>query len=192
MGAISNRGVKSKTMQALYFHQGTIGNCKEQFPVRLDGTALTMVVAGQYCWWGRYNMGNPYYGAYFVSMVLANADSVAPLDDMSTNYGAYAIYKGGKPIRVLLTNSDYYESGTRSRQTFTITGLSSTSVKATRLTGASATGRQDRGGGATIGGRSFQDATCGMQGSEQVEQAETSDGSATFTLAASEALLVYL
>ena len=29
----------------LYFHQGTIGNC-------------------QYCWWGKYSVGAPYYGQY--------------------------------------------------------------------------------------------------------------------------------
>jgi hypothetical protein len=154
---------------------------------------FSSVKIGQYCWWGRYSMGNPYYGAYFVSMALAQADRIAPLDNMSTNYGAYAIYKDDKPIRVLLTNSDYYESGTRGRQTYTLAGLSSTSVTAKRLTSASATARQDReGGGAKVGGQSFQDGTCVMQGTAEVERADVSGGSVTFTLAASEALLVYL
>ncbi|KAK0716434.1 hypothetical protein B0T21DRAFT_454242 [Apiosordaria backusii] len=116
-------GVKS-----VYFHQGTIGNC-------------------QYCWWGRYSMGNPYYGAYFITAALAGAQRIAPLDNFSNNFGGYAIYKDNKPIRVLLINSNYYESGTRSRESFTLTGLPSniTSVISKRLTGASAVARHDRG-----------------------------------------------
>ncbi|KAL2017348.1 hypothetical protein VTK56DRAFT_2271 [Thermocarpiscus australiensis] len=163
-------------IKALYFHQGTIGNC-------------------QYCWWGRYSMGNPYYGAYFITLALAQADRIAPLDgSMATNYGAYAIYKDNRPVRVLLLNSDYYESGTRSSQTYTLTGLASSSsaVTAKRLTAASATARQDRGQPATVAGQSFQDGTCRLQGTAADERAAVSGGSVTFTLAASEALLVYL
>ncbi|GAB1313734.1 hypothetical protein MFIFM68171_03944 [Madurella fahalii] len=160
-------------VKAVYFHQGTIGNC-------------------QYCWWGRYNMGNPYYGAYFITLALAQADKIAPLDNMSSNYGAYAIYKDNKPIRVLLLNSDYYEGGTRGRQTYTLTGLSSETVTAKRLTGASATARQDRGQGATIAGQSFTDGTCQIQGTAADETPTVSGGRVTFTLAATEALLVYL
>ena len=76
-------------------------------------------------------MGAPYYGAYFATMALAGADNIAPLDDGTTSYAVYAIYKGGKPIRALLYNSDYYTSGTRPSQTFTLTGLSSASVTRT-------------------------------------------------------------
>ncbi|KAK4160629.1 beta-glucuronidase [Cladorrhinum sp. PSN259] len=160
-------------MKALYFHQGTIGNC-------------------QYCWWGRYSMGNPYYGAYFITMALAQADKIAPLDNMLTNYGGYVIFKDNKPIRVLLLNSDYYETGTRGKQTYTLTGLSSSSVTAKRLTGAGATARQDRGQSATVDGQTFEDGTCKVQGTAATEKATVSGGSATFTLSASEALLVYL
>ncbi|KAF4499689.1 hypothetical protein FAGAP_4140 [Fusarium agapanthi] len=78
--------------ETLYFHRDTIGNC-------------------QYCWWGRYSMGSPYFGAYFATMALAGADKIAPLDEQTTGYAAYAIYKDDKPIRVLLYNSDYYISG---------------------------------------------------------------------------------
>lgn len=160
-------------MKALYFHQGTIGNC-------------------QYCWWGRYSMGNPYYGAYFITMALAQADRIAPLDNMSSNYGGYAIYKDNKPIRALLLNSDYYETGTRAKQTYTLTGLSSSAVTAKRMTGASATARQDRGNTATVDGQTFEDGTCKKQGTATTEKATVSGGSVTFTLSASEALLVYL
>ncbi|KAJ5420584.1 hypothetical protein N7465_003103 [Penicillium sp. CMV-2018d] len=160
---------------ALYFHQGTVGNC-------------------QYCWWGRYNIGSPYYGAYFATMALANADQIAPLDSQDTAYAAYAIYKAGVPIRVLLYNSDYYisASGTRSSQIYTLSGLSSPSVTAKRLTAPYATSRVDRGENPTVGGQTFANGTCTIQGTESVETVTVSGGKATFTVAASEALLVYL
>ncbi|KAL6705692.1 hypothetical protein ACN47E_006481 [Coniothyrium glycines] len=159
--------------EALYFHQGTIGNC-------------------QYCWWGRYSMGAPYYGAYFATMALANADTIAPLDDGTTAYAAYAIYQAGKPTKVLLYNSDYYASGTRSQTIFTLTGLASDSVTAKRLTAASAISRVDQGSNPTVAGQTFANGTCVVQGTEVVESATVSAGKATFTVAASEALLVYL
>lgn len=79
-------------------------------------------------------MGAPYFGAYFATMALADADQIAPLDDQTTAYAGYAIYKSGVPVKVLLYNSDYYTSGTRPSQTFTLTGLSSSRVTAKRLT----------------------------------------------------------
>ncbi|KAJ5926689.1 hypothetical protein N7516_008462 [Penicillium verrucosum] len=160
---------------ALYFHQGTVGNC-------------------QYCWWGRYNIGSPYYGAYFATMALANADRIAPLDSQDTAYAAYAIYKAGVPVRVLLYNSDYYISanGERSSQTYTLSGLSSPSISAKRLTAPYATSRVDQGENPTVAGQTFGNGTCTVQGTESVETVTVSGGKATFTVAASEALLVYL
>ncbi|KAF7624863.1 hypothetical protein F9C07_2154790 [Aspergillus flavus] len=159
--------------QALYFHQGTIGNCP-------------------YCWWGRYNMGAPYYGAYFATMALANADQIAPLDDQTTPYAAYAIYQDGAPSRILLYNSEYYTNGTRPSQTFTVNGLTSSSVIAKRLTAPYSTSRVDQGQVPTVAGQTFANETCVIQGDEVIETSTVSSGSATFTLSASEALLVYL
>jgi hypothetical protein len=137
-------------------------------------------------------MGAPYYGAYFATMSLAGADKIAPLDDGTTSYAAYVIYKGGKPVRVLLYNSDYYTSGTRSSQTFTLTGLSSSTVIAKRLTAASATSRVDQGSSPTVAGQGFANGTCKLTGAEVTESTTVANGQATFTVAASEALLVYL
>ncbi|KAF4123599.1 Glycoside hydrolase family 79 [Geosmithia morbida] len=158
---------------SLYFHHGTIGNC-------------------QYCWWGRYSMGAPYYGAYFATLALAGADQIAPLDGQTDGYAAYAIYKGGAPVRVLLYNSDYYTTGTRSSQTFVLSGLTSDSVTAKRLTAASATSRVDKGSSPTVAGQTFADGTCEIQGDAVSETVTVSAGEATFTLSASEALLVTL
>ncbi|KNG88144.1 hypothetical protein ANOM_003351 [Aspergillus nomiae NRRL 13137] len=159
--------------QALYFHQGTIGNCP-------------------YCWWGRYNMGAPYYGAYFATMALANADQIAPLDDQTTPYAAYAIYQDGAPSRILLYNSDYYTNGTRPSQSFTLNGLTSSSVTAKRLTAPYSTSRVDQGQVPTVAGQTFANGTCVIQGDEVIETNTVSSGSATFTVGASEALLIYL
>ncbi|KAJ5283932.1 hypothetical protein N7505_001912 [Penicillium chrysogenum] len=173
--ATQGGGGISPTFDALYFHQGTIGNC-------------------QYCWWGRYNIGSPYYGAYFATMALANADQIASLDSQDTAYAAYAIYKAGAPVRVLLYNSDYYisTSGRRSSQTYTLSRLSSASVTAKRLTAPYATSRVDQGQNPTVAGQTFVNGTCTIQGTESVETVTVSGGKATFTVAASEALLVYL
>lgn len=137
-------------------------------------------------------MGAPYYGAYFATMALANADQIAPLDDQTTPYAAYAIYQDGAPSRVLLYNSDYYTSGTRPSQTFTLNGLTSSSVTAKRLTAPDSTSRVDQGQVPTVAGRTFANETCVIQGDEVIETSTVSSGSATFTLSASEALLVYL
>jgi hypothetical protein len=137
-------------------------------------------------------MGSPYYGAYFATMALANADQIAPLDDQTTSYAAYAIYKDGAPVKVLLYNSDYYTSGTRPSQTFTLGGLSSSSVTAKRLTAPYSTSRVDRGQDPTVAGQKFGNGTCTIQGTEVIETGTVSSGQVTFTLAASEALLVYL
>lgn len=138
-------------------------------------------------------MGAPYYGAYFATMALAGADKIAALDSKSTNYAAYAIYNSaGAPIKVLLYNSDYYTSGTRSVQTFTLTGLKSSAVTAKRLTAASSTSRQDQGQNPTVAGQTFANGTCAIQGTAVVEHAAVSGGQVSFSVSASEALLIFL
>lgn len=96
-------------------------------------------------------MGAPYYGAYFVAEALAGASAVAQLDAGTTSGAAYAIYNSaGVVSKVLLYNSDYYVSGTRPSQSFTLTGISSSTASAKRLTAAAATSRQDQGSKPTV------------------------------------------
>lgn len=162
-------------MSRTYFHHGTVGNC-------------------QYCFWGRYSMGAPYYGATAAVALMAGASHLTALDTGTTNYAAYATFdSAGAPLRVLLYNSDYYAgSGTRSSTSFTLTGLGSTSVRAKRLTAASALSRPDQGGNPSFGGQYFNNGTCTVGGTETYETTAVSGGQATFTLKATEALLVYL
>lgn len=162
-------------MSRTYFHHGTVGNC-------------------QYCFWGRYSMGAPYYGATAAVALMAGASHLAALDTGKTNYAAYATFDpAGDPLRVLLYNSDYYAgSGTRSSASFTLTGLTSARVKAKRLTAASALSRPDQGGNPSFGGQYFNNGTCTVGGTETYEPISVSEGQATFTVRATEALLVYL
>ncbi|EFW99801.1 glycoside hydrolase family 79 protein [Grosmannia clavigera kw1407] len=162
-----------------YFHHGTIGNC-------------------QYCFWGRHDMGAPYYGATAAVAFLAGASSLAALDDGKSAYAAYATFDAaGKPLRALLYNSDYYGgSGTRSATVFTLTGLSGiaagSTVRARRLTAASALARQDKGSLPTWAGQTYTNGNCVVSGTETYETATVSGGQASFTLQASEALVVDL
>ena len=137
-------------------------------------------------------MGAPYYGAYFATMALASTDKIAPLDNGSTNYAAYGFYKNNKLVKVLLYNSDYYTTGTRTSQSFTLKGLGATTVSARRLTAPYATSRQDQGQAPSISGQNFENGTCNLKGNLSAETANVSSGQVTFTVAASEALLVYL
>lgn len=161
-------------MSRTYFHHGTVGNC-------------------QYCFWGRYSMGAPYYGATAAVALMAGASHLTALDTGSTNYAGYASFDASGPLRVLLYNSDYYSgSGTRGSQSFVLTGLTGTSVRAKRLTAASALSRQDQGGNPSFGGQYYNNGTCVVGGTETYETGSVSGGQATFTVQASEALLVYL
>lgn len=160
-----------------YYHQGTVGNC-------------------QYCFWGRYSMGAPYYGATAAVAFLAGGSHLTALDAGTTNYAAYATFDAsGAPLRVLLYNSDYFAgTGTRSSTPFVLTGLGSSvaSVRAKRLTAASALSRQDQGGNPSWGGQVYTNGTCVVSGTETYETVSVSGGQASFTLQASEALVVYL
>lgn len=158
-----------------YFHHGTVGNC-------------------QYCFWGRYSMGAPYYGAYAATDFLAKASYLTALDDGSSNYATYVSYDSdGAPLKALLYNSDYFSgSGSRSSQSFVLQGLTGSSLKAKRLTAASAQSRVDQGATVTYGGQSFTDGNCNVSGTETYETLAVSNGQITVTINASEALVVLL
>ncbi|PYH43001.1 glycosyl hydrolase family 79 C-terminal domain-containing protein [Aspergillus saccharolyticus JOP 1030-1] len=160
-------------IKQLYFHQGTIGNCP-------------------YCWWDA-TVNAPFYGAYAAALALGGASQVAQLDSGDTRVAAYALYNSsGAATRVLLYNSEYYTSGTRSSVNITLTGLASTgTVSATRLTGDAATTTVGAGT-ITIGGQTFANGTCALQGPQETETTEIENEQATLTVQASEALLVYL
>ncbi|VDB85359.1 unnamed protein product [Peniophora sp. CBMAI 1063] len=160
----------------LYFHQGTIGNC-------------------QYCFWGRYTTGAPFYGVWTVSQFLGvDGASIAALDDGTGAVATYVVFNSaGKPLRALVYNSAYYSgSGTRSSASVTLTGLSSGNKSGLRLTAPASTSRIDEGAAVTIGGGLTFDGDCNTIGSANNETVGVSSGQATVALKASEAFILYL
>ena len=165
------------SIKRTYFHHGTIGAC-------------------YYCFWGRYDMGAPYYGAYAATAALAGGSYISALDSGTTAYAGYVIYNAAKtPIKALFYNSDYYNgSGTRGTQVFQLDGLAAAvgTLKAKRLTAPSANSRVDQGGIPTWGGQKFANETCVIEGTEVFESVAVTGNEAQVTVGASEALLVYL
>ncbi|KAJ4472077.1 hypothetical protein J3R30DRAFT_1026502 [Lentinula aciculospora] len=162
-----------------YFHQGTIGDC-------------------QYCWWGRFTTGAPFYGAYFVSLFLGTDG--AKLEMLDNGTGAVASYvifdSAGTPVRLLVYNSNYYDgTGTRSSTSVSFTGggIPSNGVAtASRLTGPNATSRVDEDGIVTIGGGGTFDGNCNAVGTQTRENVVVNGGVLTVSVQASEALIIYL
>ncbi|KAI0310273.1 hypothetical protein OF83DRAFT_1178736 [Amylostereum chailletii] len=168
-GALNN-------VERLYFHQGTIGNC-------------------QYCFWGRFTTGAPFYGAYFVSQFLgADGVRLSMLDDGTGAVATYTVYSAsGTPLRALVVNTNYYDgTGTRNATSVALDGLSTGTKQAVRLTAPAATSRVDQGAAVTIGGGLTFDGNCKAVGGETRESVAVASGTATVTVAASEALIVFL
>lgn len=168
----------SHSISRVYFHHGTVGNC-------------------QYCFFGRYSMGAPYWGAHTAVSFLAGGKHIAALDDGRSNYAAYAVFDDqGRVSRVLVYNSDYYTgSGNRGKESFVLTGLVDAEgkrVRAKRLTARSALSRADRGDDVRFGGQWFGNGTCVLGGEEVVEEGTVQGGRVQIEVGASEAVLVYL
>ncbi|KAJ1561134.1 hypothetical protein HK405_004834 [Cladochytrium tenue] len=165
--------------EAIFFHHGTIGN-------------------SPYSWWGQSTVFAPYYGAIFTATALANATSVQQLDSGATPYAAYAIYtstsSSAAPARILLVNSDYYASGTRSSRTFSLSSLPTSVTAATgiRLTAAGANATVEAGSPPSISGLSFSNTDCKSAGQSAPESFAVTGGALTASVAASEALLLVL
>ncbi|KAF4628039.1 hypothetical protein G7Y89_g10114 [Cudoniella acicularis] len=147
-----------------------------------------------YIWWDKTTVRSPYYGGYVATEALAGESYISALDNGTTNYAGYAIYSASKSLsKVVLINTDYFDgNGARSTQDFVLSGLSCQSVSAKRLTAANALSRQDFGQAPTFAGQSFSNSTCALGGKKVIERVSVKDGKATFTLFASEALVISL
>ncbi|KAH6694956.1 hypothetical protein BKA61DRAFT_683416 [Leptodontidium sp. MPI-SDFR-AT-0119] len=147
-----------------------------------------------YIWWDKTGIRSPYYGGYAATDILAGQSYISALDNGTTNYAGYIIYsKSKKPSKVVLINTDYFDgNGTRSTHDFVLSGLTTRTLSAKRLTAANALSRQDFGQAPTYGGQFFSNTGCNLCGEEVVERVSVKDGKATFTLFASEALVVSL
>ncbi|KAJ8523517.1 hypothetical protein ONZ45_g96 [Pleurotus djamor] len=162
-----------------YFHQGTIGNC-------------------QYCWWGRFTTGAPFYGVAFVSEFLGtDGVKLAMLDDGTGPVAVYTVYgSNGNPLRALIYNSNFFDgTGTRANTNVSLSGafLPSTGSRSLkRFTAPDATSRVDRGASVTIGGGGTFDSACRNAGTQVKEGVSINGGTITLTVKASEAVILYL
>ncbi|CAK7227504.1 hypothetical protein SBRCBS47491_006591 [Sporothrix bragantina] len=148
-----------------------------------------------YIWWDEQSIRSPYYGGFVATDALAGESYITALDDGTSNYAAYVVYSVNKtPSKVVLINTDYFNgTGTRSSHNFVISGLTSKTISAKRLTANSALSRQDQGDAPTYAGQSFSNSgNCALTGKKETEQTLVSGGKATLKLYASEALVITL
>lgn len=170
-------------------------------------------------WWSNDLVEPPFYGGYFAALALARSDQIVAIDSGLDSYAQYVVYKRGKPIRAVMINTDYYSgTGVRNSTTFTLTGLrGSKSIESLRLTAPSSDfifeSGQRPGSGITVGGMCsirtefsnngnifinyllgsfFSNSDCALRGNQKLESTQQKAGIATFTLMASESLIVYL
>lgn len=105
------------------------------------------------------------YGGYFAALAVADGEQVLALDKGTNSYAQYVIYNKGKPVKIVLINTDYYSGqGARNETAFTITGLKDSKgkdkIQALRMTAANSEVYLDQdarpnGGGVYIGGKSL-------------------------------------
>ncbi|SPO00782.1 uncharacterized protein DNG_03530 [Cephalotrichum gorgonifer] len=168
-------------IQRLYYHQGTINQAF-------------------FNWWSSSQVELPFYGSYMAALALHDGDHIVATDPGTGPYAQYVIYRCGKPLKAILINTDYYSgTGERGETTFTLTGLKKglPALKALRMTAPSSevnasSASSDPAQAATIGGQVFDNENCNLVGEQDLEQVKVVGGRATFVVAASEALLVYL
>ncbi|KAH8701534.1 hypothetical protein BGW36DRAFT_445075 [Talaromyces proteolyticus] len=165
-------------IKRLFYHQGTINQA-------------------MFNWWSSNQINAPFYGGYFSVLALSGGESIIELDSGDTSYAQYVIYSSGKPTKAVLVNTDYFSgSGLRSNCTVTLNGLPNREVKAIRMTAPSSdTGTSLVQNGAnepSIGGQYFSNTDCSSVGTLTHETTDVFQGQASFTVAASEALLLYL
>jgi hypothetical protein len=100
------------------------------------------------------------------ALALGRGDHIIAGDAGNDAYAQYVVYQNGKPSKAVLINTEYYSgNGTRAAASFTLSGLSSHTVKALRMTAASSlvtTSRDAIGtsSGPTIGGMWWQRLAC--------------------------------
>ncbi|KAG0145641.1 hypothetical protein CROQUDRAFT_133635 [Cronartium quercuum f. sp. fusiforme G11] len=167
----------------LYFHHGTLGESR-------------------YSFWGRFDLGSPYYGVYFAAMALRGIDGISMLDDGLGLDAAYLLTSKSEPVRILLYNSRY-RSAIESRQPHSkvkmTIDLANTKIanhhtaQIFRLQASSSEARVDRGQSPTISGIQFENGTCQKkEGITEPEYVNVVDGKLQVLVEDSEAVLIQL
>jgi len=138
---------------------------------------------------------------------LHDADNIIAVDNGTDRYARYVLYKNGRASKVIIINTEYYSgSGERPTTDFSLAGIAgaktfrhNAAAKVLRITAGSsdvtASTVSATLAGPTFGGQSFaSDETCSIVGSPKTETLvlDKASGSATVSVGASEAVIVYL
>ncbi|KAJ5892275.1 uncharacterized protein N7473_008503 [Penicillium subrubescens] len=131
---------------------------------------------------------------YFHQGTINQGEHIVELDSGNGSYAQYVIYSKGRPTKAVLVNTDYFSgSGVRTKSTIRLNGLVNSRVKAVRMTAASS--EVTTNGTASypiIGGQFFSNVDCSSIGALTYKKTAVTTGKVTITVAASEALLLYL
>ncbi|RSL62279.1 hypothetical protein CEP53_004806 [Fusarium sp. AF-6] len=140
----------------------------------------------------------PFYEAYFGALAAAGGDHIVASDDGTDPYAQYIIYRQGKPFKLVFVNTDYYSgSDSRSKTTFTATGLRNGNVKAIRMTTPSSETKipleqTDPSIEPRIGGQTFANDDCRLRGTRMMGALGVQEGGLRVTIGTSGALVIYL
>ncbi|KAI8710732.1 Glyco-hydro-79C domain-containing protein [Fusarium sp. LHS14.1] len=167
-------------IKRLYYHQGGLGANQASFN-----------------WWHLDKVEAPFYGGYFSALAISGGDKIIESDHGDDSFSQYVVYRNGHPYKAVLINTEYYSgTGNRTSATFELTGLPSSVAKALRMTASSSETTvetiQSAAGQPVIGGQYFSNKNCKLLGKRRFESVKVFGGKARITLAASEAVLLYL
>lgn len=125
---------------------------------------------------------------------MAGASYISSLDDGSSKYAGCVMYGSDRTMmKIILLNTDYYAGNTtRLRETFVVNGIKGMKVRTRRFTARSVLSRVDEGEVPSFGGQYFDKDTCELIGRVVTEDTGVEKGTGSFSVAASEALLIEL
>ncbi|KAH6689036.1 hypothetical protein F5X68DRAFT_230697 [Plectosphaerella plurivora] len=169
----------SMGINRLYYHQGTINQAF-------------------FNWWLDDQVNTPFYGGYMAALATVGGDHIIASDNGTDLYAQYIVYKDGKPIKVILINTDFFSGeGERPTTEFTLTELPACKVKAIRMTAPSSNtmttrDQADMSVEPSIGGQYFANSDCSIQGEQEVEVLAVKRGQLKVQVAASEVVIISL
>ncbi|KAH7000895.1 hypothetical protein EDB80DRAFT_810009 [Ilyonectria destructans] len=181
--------IADKTLRALslgvkrlYYHQGTIDYAF-------------------FNWWYYDQVNTPFYGGYMSALATVGADHITADDDGTTLFAQYTLFKKGRPFKLVLINTDYYDgNGKRNWHTYDFTNLAEGKVEVVRMTAPDSLTKTTKTTKAqeypsqevTIAGQYFSNRDCSIMGKEKRVIMKVKGGKLSVKIHASEAVIVHL
>lgn len=160
----------------VYFHQGTVNH-------------------SPYSFWDQSKVSPAFYGAYFAALALRGATQISYLPTPGTEVGAYAFWRCKQLIRFVVYNSEYFSGkGPRRLREIKLPGIP-TNIKSARLlrfTDKNARAFVTDTNHPFIGKAYFDNKTCKLSAPVQYEEVHLQQGGLSFSINASEAVLIEL